>query len=180
MALRGLDICIQPRPSVPDPQDFPAYIAALPQWKQKLQSSIVLTDTTRLLAQLQSAKNLYIVSDGGADGDGSYRAESYGCLAILRLIYHLVTFYSLHPTVFRHTFYCDNKSLIKRLKKAAGPHAPFPRHFIRSDMDSEMQIQDTLSMLAISLTYKHGKGHQDDDDVLESLPCEVILNVECD
>jgi hypothetical protein len=171
------------------PQDFTAYLAALPKWEHKLLSSIDLTDTTRLLAQLQSADNLYIVSDGGADGDvgsfeifaslsghtegiepGSYRAESYGCLAILRLIYHLVTFYSLQPTVFRHTFYCDNESLIKRLTKAAGPHAPFPRHFLRSDMDIEMQIQDTLSLLAISLTYKHVKGHQDDAEPLESLP----------
>jgi hypothetical protein len=47
-------------------------------------------------------------------------------------------------------------------------------------MDIEMQIQDTLSLLATSLTYKHVKGHQDDDDVLESLPRKAILNVECD
>jgi hypothetical protein len=47
-------------------------------------------------------------------------------------------------------------------------------------MDIEMQIQDTLNLLAIPLTYKHVKGHQDNADVLESLPRKAILNVECD
>jgi hypothetical protein len=43
---------------------------------------------------------------------GSFGAESYGCLAILRLILHLVTYHRLPPTSFRHNFYCDKQGLL--------------------------------------------------------------------
>jgi hypothetical protein len=168
------------------------------------------------LAHLQSDQPLSIVSNGGAAGHsssygalvannteicvsvagtptegllpGSFRAESYGCLDILRLLFHLVTYRRLTPTSFLHNFYCDNKGLITRLQKATGPLNPFPRHYLRSDIDVEMQILDTLSLLAISLTYVHVKGHQDDDPTAHHNPngpkkplCrQAVLNIEYD
>jgi hypothetical protein len=130
LAFCGTDITIQTRPPIFPPTDFPGYISALPHSEQKLLSSINLTDVASLLAQLQEDAHLYIVSDGGAAGDwgsfgalvvnataiftslsgttkgiepGSYRTESYGYLAILRLVYHLVTFHQLPPPSFTHT-----------------------------------------------------------------------------
>jgi hypothetical protein len=207
LAFRSTNITIQTRPTILLPTDFQGYISALPHWERKLLSSRNLTNIESLLAQLQEDSHLYIVSDGGAAGDcgsfgalvanahsifaslsgttegiepGSYRAKRYGCLAILRLVFHLVTFHKLPPPAFTHTFYCDNKSLITRLTKADGPLLPFLRHFLRSDMDVEMQIRDTLRLLAINLAYKHVKGHQDDDAPTTALPREAILNIECD
>jgi hypothetical protein len=166
------------------------------------------------LAHLQSDTPLYIVSDGGAAGNsgsygalvanntaiyvsvagttegllpGSFRAESYGCLAILRLIFQPLTYHRLPPSSFLHNFYCDNKGRLTRLAKAASPLKPFPRHYLRSDIDVEMQIMDTLRLLAISLTYIHVKGHQDDTPALQNpnspktpLSRPAVLNIECD
>jgi hypothetical protein len=59
---------------------------------------------------------------------------------------------------------------------------------LRSDIDMEMQIVDTLRLLAISLTYIHVKGHQDNDPQASSnqtgptkpLSRQAVLNIECD
>jgi hypothetical protein len=174
--------------------------------------TVTLHDAPGLMTQLRSDEPLFIVSDGGAAGNsgsygalvanntetyvsvvgttegllpGSFRAESYGCLAILRLIFHLVTYHRLPPTSFLHNFYCDNQGLVTRLQKAAGPLKRFPRHYLRSDIDVEMQIVDTLRLLAISLTYIHVKGHQDDDPQANQtgptkpLSRQAVLNIEC-
>jgi hypothetical protein len=78
-------------------------------------------------------------------------------------------------------FYCDNQGLITRLNHAAGPLKPFPRHFLRSDIDLELQILDTIRLLAIHLSYHHVKGHQDDAEPTDvPLTREAQLNVECD
>jgi hypothetical protein len=210
LAFRGTDIRIQPtppRPTVIDPPTFACYLSTLPHWEQKLLSAVDLSDIDGLLAQLQADNNLYIVSDGGAHAElgsfgalvanaeaifvslaghtegvepGLYRAESYGCLAILRLLYHISTYYSIPPPAYRHTFYCDYLSLITRLQRTSGPRSPFPRHVLRSDMDLEMQIKDTLRLLGIQLTFTHVKGHQDSTTPHDPLPRQAILNIECD
>jgi hypothetical protein len=189
-----------------DALTFSDYVLQLPLWDQRLLSDINLADTAGLLAHLQSDVPLYLVSDGGADADsgsfgalaadadkifvslsgttegispGSFRAESYGCLAILRLVYHLVVFHAIPPPVIHHRFFCDNKGLLSRLSRAT-KQKPFPRHYLRSDMDIEMQILDTLRLLEMTLTFKHVKGHQDSADATQDLPREAILNIECD
>jgi hypothetical protein len=162
------------------------------------------------MAYFLTGDTLYVVSDGGADGDrgsygallaseenifvkisgstegalpGSFRAESYGCLAILRLVYHFHLYHRLDPILCKNSFYCDNKGLISRLAFAVGPMSPFPRHFLRSDMDLEMQILDTIRLLGISFTYTHVKGHQDTTQS-SALPIllnrQAELNIECD
>jgi hypothetical protein len=93
---------------------------------------------------------------------GSLRAESYGCLAIFRLVYHFHLYYKLDPILCRNAFHCDNKGLIPRLTFADGPLSPFLRHFLRSDIDLEMQMIDTIRLLGIKVGYHHVKGHQDD------------------
>jgi hypothetical protein len=72
----------------------------------------------------------------------------------------MVIYHRLPPTSFLHNFYCDNQGLLTQLAKAAGPLKPFPRHYLRSDIDVEMQILDTLRLRAIFLTYIHVNGHQ--------------------
>jgi hypothetical protein len=142
-------------------------------------------DSGSYVALVANGTALYVSVAGTTEGilPGSFRAESYGCLAILRLIFHRVTYNRLPPTSFLHNFYCDNKGLLTRLKHAAGPLTKFPRHYLRSDINVEMQILDTLRLLTLTLTYIHVKGHQDTIPVpgpKTLLSRQATLNIECD
>jgi hypothetical protein len=166
-------------------------------------------DSDGLIAHLQSYEPIYLVSDGGAaDNKGSYgavlanddityvtvsgwtegvllgsfRAESYGCLAILRFLYHFTGYHHIDPIACLNQFFGDKKGLLARLEHAAGPLHPFPRHFLLADIDVEMQILDTIRLLGTTLSYNHVKGHQDDvtNDEATPLSREALLNVECD
>jgi hypothetical protein len=183
----------------------------LPDWDRCLLQHVEILDPAALIAYFLTEDILYVVSDGGADADrgsygallasadaifakisgstegslpGSFRAESYGCLAIVRLVYHFHPYYNLDPILCCNSFYCDNKGLITRLHFAAGALSPFPRHFLRSDMDVEMQILDTISLLGITFNYNHVQGHQDTTPTLPSLTAPLTrqadLNIECD
>jgi hypothetical protein len=207
LAFRGLQIRHIRPSSAPTPNTFAEYLRQLPCWDCRLLQAIELVDGPALIAYFLSAEPLYLVSDNGGAGEvgsfgallasadktfvklsgttegalpGSFRAESYGCLAILRFVYHFCRFYNLAPMTCRNTFFCDNEGLIKRLKFVHGPLTPFPRHYLRSDMDLEMQIVDTIRLLEISLAYKHVHGHQDDADDEAPLTREALLNVACD
>jgi hypothetical protein len=141
-------------------------------------------------ALLASDDAIFVKLSGTTEGalPGSFCAESYGCLAIFRFLYHFRRYHHPNPGRCRNTFYCNNLGLIKRLDFAHGPLKPFPRHYLRSDMDLELQIIDTIRLLEISVKYQHVLGHQDDDDDADddlhapSVPLtrEAKLNVQCD
>jgi hypothetical protein len=211
LAFRGMRVRRR-RTTLPGPPvSFREYISALPPWDRRLLQQVEVVDGAALIAYFLTGANLYVVSDGGADDDkgsygallasediffvkisgstegtlpGSFRAESYGCLAILRLVYHFHLYHQLDPILCQNSFYCDNKGLISRLAFAAGPLSPFPRHFLRSDMDLEMQIVDTIRLLGIAFTYTHVKGHQDtaiqSPSLATPLTRQAELNIECD
>jgi hypothetical protein len=139
LTFRGIHVTKLLPPLADEAVTFDKYVKKLPLWDQRLLSDINLHDITGLLAHLQSDVPLYLVSDGGADRDsssfgalaahddtipislsgmtkgvslGSFRAKSYGCLAILRLIYHLTIFHDIpSPTIYQ-CFLCDNKGLL--------------------------------------------------------------------
>jgi hypothetical protein len=92
-------------------------------------------------------------------------------------------YYTIDPITCQNQnrFYCDNQGLITRLNHAADPLKPFPRHFLRSDIDLEVQILDTIRLLAITVSYHHVRGHQDENQPTTiPLTREAALNVECD
>ena len=78
------------------------------------------------------------------DDPGSFRAEGYVELAIIRLIFHVITYYKLKPACSFH-FLCGNQGLLTRIKKGRRRQSVTPSHFLISDMDGEMQILDTSS-----------------------------------
>jgi hypothetical protein len=187
---------------------FPDYIQTLPLWDRRLLQNVEITEVAVLLALLRLDEPLFVVSDGRASDErgsfgallatdneifvrisgstegaapGSFRAESYGCLAIFRLVYHFRQYHLIDPITCLHHFYCDNQGLITRLKHAAGPLQPFPRHFLWSDIDLKLQILDTVRLLTITMSYHHVKGHQDVATSADiPLTREANLNVECD
>jgi hypothetical protein len=112
---------------------------------------------------------------------GSFRAESYGCLTILQFLYHFTRYHQVQSILSSTKFYCDNLGLITRLTQAAGPLQPFPRNYLRSDMDLEMQIVNTLRLMTPPLTYTHVLGHQDKTAPTDKpMTREATLNVACD
>jgi hypothetical protein len=209
LAFRGLTIrrhllsCTPPLPA-----SLSEYLSALPSWDCRLLQHVELPDAQALTDYLLTDGALFVVSDGGASDErgaygavlatadailvkisgstegalpGSFRAESYGCLAILRFLYHFRRYNQLDPILCRNNFYCDNKGLITRLTFAAGPLSPFPRHYLQSNIDLEMQILDTIRLLGIDLHYHHVKGHQDSAAAPKTpLSRQAQLNVECD
>jgi hypothetical protein len=159
---------VLPQPQAP--KSFSEYLSLLRSWDQRLLQHVEILDAQTLIDYFQTDEVLFVVSDGGADAEcgsygallataddilvkisgstegalpGSFRAESYGCLAIFRFVYHFHLYYKLDPILCRNTFHCDNKGLITRLTFADGPLSPFPRHFLRSDIDLEMKCRSS-------------------------------------
>jgi hypothetical protein len=194
---------------VPPPiiSTFAEYIASRPLWDKRFLPAINLVDPDGLLVHLLSDDVLFLVSDGGADANlgsfgalvaldestfatvsgmtegvlpGSYWAESYGCLAILRFLYNFMVYHKVTSPKTLNKFYCNNLSLITRLKQAVGSLPHFPRNYLHSDMDLEMQIVDTLRLMELSLSCTHVLGHQDETDNDQPLTREAALNVAFD
>jgi hypothetical protein len=117
-----------------------AYVATLPAWEQVLLSPVSLVDRHSLLLALRSEDLLLLALDGGAAdliasfgavlatqdkillecggraqgaNPRSFRAEGYGILAILRLAFHVRTFYVTRNPNLRFKLYCE--SLLKRI-----------------------------------------------------------------
>jgi hypothetical protein len=154
-----------------------AYTNRLPRWDHQLISANVIPDLDLLLNVIETASTLYLCSDGGAkDKKGSYgavlatedailaevggrahganprsfRAEGYGMLAILRLLFHLSHYWTLQRegTLL---FLCDNTGLLQRVEKARSAKYIQPRRFLYSEADLGMQILDTLRLTGSAL-----------------------------
>ena len=167
----------------------------------------MLLDLDKLLDQISSTDPLVFCSDGGAASTvGSYgsiiatddsiltetrgqayghtprsfRAEGYGLLANLRLIYHLLSFFELPFTLPPLTIVSDNEGLLQRISSALRAKYLKPRKFLSSEIDLEMQIVDTLNQLDTDVSFSHVKGHQDGSIDPTDLPWQAQLNIRCD
>jgi hypothetical protein len=164
-------------------------------------------DLDCLLEQISNLHPLVFCSDGGAvDTIGSYgsiiatddtiltetrgqayghtprsfRAEAYGLLANLRLIFHLLSFFDLPPTLPPLSIVSDNAGLLQRISAALSTKYLKPRKFLSSEIDLEMQIVDTLGLLNCEVSFSHVQGHQDDSTDSTELPWHAQLNIRCD
>jgi hypothetical protein len=91
----------------------------------------------------------------------SFRAEGYGILAILRLTYHLRSFYVMRNPYLRFRLYCDIESLLERIAGSSSLKRSIPRWFLYSEADVEMQILASLQALVAPVAFEHVEGHQD-------------------
>jgi hypothetical protein len=198
---------VRDNPTLPIPFTFEDYVTSLPAWDYSLIQDLNLPNLNALLHSLRSDTSLLLCSDGGeADSKGSYdsiiasddqvltelsgqahgnnprpfRAEGYGLLANLRLIHHLLNFYDIHRTSSALTIYCDNQGLLDRIDTSRHSKYLKPRRFLFSEADLEMQILDTLALLATTVTLCHVKGHQDETVPTAELPWPAQLNIHCD
>jgi hypothetical protein len=197
-------------PSAEPPQyaaTWTAYVATLPSWEQDLLASIIFVDRRSLLVALRSNGCIFLASDGGAAdrlasfgavlathdtiliecggrapgaNPRSFRAEGYGILAILRLTYHLRSFYVTRNPNLRFRLYCDNESLLKRITASSSLKRSIPRRFLFSEADVEMQILASLQALLALVAFEHVEGHQDTKYPDEPLSWSAQLNQRCD
>jgi hypothetical protein len=103
------------------------------------------------------------------------------------VLLHFCYFYKLDTIGTLNNFFCNNLGLITRLTHAAGPLQPFPRHFLRSDIELELQIVEMIQLLDLTLSYFHVLGQQESPvepptstQPVTPLSRQAILNVECD
>jgi hypothetical protein len=187
--------------------EWDAYAASLPQWEQFLLTDVVIPDRTLLLHSFCTASELYLAADGGAaDCQGSFgyvvatddcilaecgglaegadpksfRAEGYGLLAILHLVFHLRWFYVTRNPILLFTAYSDSESLLKRLKASLQLTYAVPRRTLFSKADVEMQILDALAAFHHRPSLCHVEGHQDTKYPGRPLPWNAQLNQRCD
>jgi hypothetical protein len=132
----------------------------------------------------QDSLDVILVEVGGiacGDTPRSFRAESYGQLAGLRLLYHLTIFLGV-PALCRFRFLLDNLGRLTRTRRLLLHPRPSPRTFLSADFDLDMQIHDTLSQLNIRTRDEHIASHQDESAHLPDNPkwWKVQLNSRCD
>jgi hypothetical protein len=116
----------------------------------------------------------------GAD-TGSFRAEGYGILAILRLTFHLRFFYVTRNPSLTFKLDCDSESLLKRITASRALKCTLPRRFLFSEVDVEIQILSALlQSLVTPVIFEHVEGHQDTKYPNQPLQWAAQLNQRCD
>jgi hypothetical protein len=194
----------------PSPLTWAEYFVTLPAWERFLLQNVTILDRDLLFVSLRTADKIYLASDGGAENckgsfgcviatddtivaecggfvEGadpkSFRAEGYGMLAILRLLFHLRWFYLTRNHALRISVHSDSERLIKRLEKSLSLTYAVPRRSLFSEADVELQILDALAtfppdqhcaMLKVtkilSTPIVHSSGMQSSTSVVMRLP----------
>ena len=110
----------------------------------------------------------------------SFRAESYGLLAILRVIHHLRLHFDTGNLSLKFSGYTDSESLLRRLETSLRLPLPIPRRTLFSEADVEMEIVSSLRSFSPIPVLHHVEGHQDSKYPNRPLSWEARLNQRCD
>ena len=195
---------IHPRPA---PTTWDEYQTRLPQWEKLLLQHTTFLDSQQTIELLSTASHLHFASDGGAiptkaafgcvlasddtilvecggqvEGQDprSFRAESYGLLAILRIIHHIRIFFDTGNPALKFSSYTDSESLLLRLETSMRLSVPSPRRTLLSKADVEMEIMAALHSFPTIPVLHHVEGHQDSKYPMRPLSWEAQLNQRCD
>jgi hypothetical protein len=198
---------IQPASLVPLAASWDEYIALLAPWEQELLLHTQILHSEELQRLLRSNHKVFLASDGGAqDPLGSYgcllasksqilaenggqasganprsfRAEGYGMLAILRLLYHLLQFHDIPNIRGPVKIVCDSESLITRVETTLQSKICRPRRKLYSEADVEAGIIDTLQSLALNVRFQHVHSHPEKHHPNAPLSWDETLNTRCD
>jgi len=183
------------------------FLAQQTTWEKDIMQTISHLDLQTLLTRIMIGKPIYICLDGGAnnktgsfaavlatddrilvvlsgivhgESPGSFRAEAVGMLSPLHYLQKLQRFYKLEniPSIYQYT---DSNSLIKRIQERIKYIPCSDRAYMKSEIDVEMQIIQTIQNLAPKQhMLEYVKGHEDNQISIEKLPWKAKLNVYCD
>jgi hypothetical protein len=142
-------------------QAYPSYLYSTGMWKpnsEMLHSATLLylayggsaAESKGLFgAVLATDKHILAECGGRAQGANpcSFRAEGYGILAVLRLVFYLRYLYVTRNTHLRFRLYCDSKSLLKWIETSRSLRRVTPCQFLYSEVDVEMQILSAIRAL---------------------------------
>jgi hypothetical protein len=184
------------------------YVLTLPSWEQDLLGSVHhVPDRTILLTALRTDVCLCLASYGGAHekkasfgalvatsdtilaecggcaqgaDSGFFRAEGYGIMAVLQLLFHFQYFYVARNGSLRLYLYCDSQSLLTQLEVSRELLRTIPRCYLFSEVDVEMQILAALQTLEAPVTFTHVEVHHDTKYPDRSLLWAAQLNMQCD
>ena len=186
--------------NTPLPSTFDEYLQSQPQSQQQLTAQVELHQDPFTIAHHLSDTTCTLVSDGSsvplrsafgwtlghpthgilAEGSGpasgesnSYRAEAYGMHAALLTIGLILRF--TQSTVNELDIWCDNQSLINRMKARQGFSIPFPNYSTIAEWDQLESIQSHIQLLDCKTNFQHVRGHQDEQN--DRLTFEEQLNV---
>ena len=132
---------------------------------------------------LGQADKILVEVGGIAFGDTprSFRAESYGQLAILRLLLHL-SLYLRCPIQCKCRFLLDNSGRLTRTRHILRHPQPSPRRCLLSEFDLDLQIRDTVGAMQLRTSDEHIHSHQDENQEAPdaSTAWKIQLNTRCD
>jgi len=79
------------------------------------------------------------------------------------------------------TVYCDSESVITRIKRHVSTTTIYPNTTVADDYDVYSAITRTVRQLhPIQPTFRHVKGHQDENNRRRPLTLPECLNIDCD
>eukprot|EP00957_Ditylum_brightwellii_P000781 61857-Ditylum_brightwellii.AAC.1 len=84
----------------------------------------------------------------------SLRAETYGGIAVFTFLEHYRTYYEILDPPFKQKHYCDNSTLICRLKYDQ-TEAHYPSLYTQADYDAHMALAKILRDLPGNLEIVH-------------------------
>ena len=188
-------------------QSWEEYTSHLDTWEKELLQHNQILHRATLLKLLRSKHKVFLASDGGAhdplgsfrcliatkskiltENGGqasganprSFRAEGYGMLSILRLLYHLTQYYDIPQIRGPVKMVCDSESLITRIKTSLDSKICRPRRKLFSEADVEAGITDTLQLLQLNIRFQHVHSHPEKHHPNAPLSWDETLNTRCD
>ena len=198
----------QPPPESPSLPTFASHVATLSPWERNLLQGFSFgCSADEFCGFLQNQVSILAVSDGSAPmfcgsfgvqcttldnqplfsmsgpapgfRTSSFRAESYGFLAILRAIFHVCQFYQLAlPSDL--ALYTDSQSLVDTVTKRLEWLVEYPYSTMTSDWDIQQSISHSIRQFDSCPSVQHVKGHQDRSASVETLPLPAQLNIQAD
>ena len=195
---------LPPPPPNALPADIIDYAQTLPAWERALFAGLqLLIPQDAFMISLATAQVLvaadgsvqehrasfgWVMSDqqgnriaqcnGPAYGarPGSYRAEGYGVLSVMRFFYHLKANWQVTN---KFSVVCDNEAMVRRANEAKPVFNEHPNSTMDSEWDLLAEIWVTMRQLE-DKTLSWIKGHQDDKQPYEKLSLPAQLNVDAD
>ena len=195
--------------SIDMPEGFHTHITKLPTWERCLLETCSLACAPEQVMHELNKGTIIVASDGtvinqsaafgyviatattkqrlirgrgpafGVDPT-SFRAEAYGALAAIQMIYQLSQYTNI-PVAQSINHYIDNSSVVTRINKELKSHRQNnPNATLAPEWDIIHQIQQSIITLSAPIQVQWIPGHQDAFRPREQLRLESQLNCEAD
>jgi hypothetical protein len=137
---------------------------------------------------LIAAHNAKVLWRGSGPAPGSpnssYRAEGYGMLGFLRMLFHIMTYYKVQMTDSTRRqilFFTDSQSLINKQIQLHTYEDWYAAIHTWPHADVLMQLRSAeADIYPFVLKLRHVKSHQDDEKDYEDLEDDAKMNYMCD